>query len=60
MQTVDAEVDNGAFAGFDDFFFDEFTHFCHHFFNTRGVYTSVGHELMESQAGYLATHGVEA
>ena len=60
MQTVNTKVDSGTFTGLDDLILYLFGHFRHHFFNTRGVNTSVLHQLMQSQAGYLTTYGIES
>ena len=60
MEAVDAEVNGGALAGFDDLFLDLFAHFGYNFLDAGGVDAAVGHELMEGEACYLASHGVEA
>ena len=57
---MDTEVDGGALAGFDDFFFDLTAHFGHNFFDASGVDAAVGHELVQGQASDFAAHGVEA
>ena len=59
MQSVNTEIDGSTFAYLDDLFFYLFGHFGDDLFDTRGVDTSVLHELMERQACYLAAHGVE-
>ena len=59
MQTVYAQVDGSALAGFDNLFLDLFLHFSHHFLDARGVDTSVCYELVQSQTCYLAANGVE-
>ena len=60
MQTVYTEVDRRTFTYFDNLFFHLFGHFRNHFFDTRGVNTTVLHQLMQGQASYLTTHGVES
>jgi len=60
MQPVDAEVDGSTFAGLYDFFLNLLAHFIHDLLDACGMDASVGHELMERQAGYLAAHRVEA
>ena len=54
-----AEVDAGAFAGFDNLLFYLFAGFRNHLFDTCGVYASVGNEFVERQACYFAAYGVE-
>ena len=59
MQSVDAQVDGGAFSGFDNLVVELFFHFGHHFFDACGVDAPVGHQLVQSQAANLAANGVE-
>jgi hypothetical protein len=60
MEAVDTEVDGGAFTGLDDFVFDLFSDFGDDFFDSSGVDATVGDELVESQTGDFAAHGVKA
>ena len=60
MQTVYAEVDRRTFTYFDDLLFHLLGHFRYDLFDTRGVNTTVLHQLMQRQASYLTTHGVES
>ena len=59
MQAMDAQVDRGAFADFDDLLLDLFLDFGHHLFDTGRVDATVGHQLMERQTCDFAAHGVE-
>ncbi len=59
MQAVDAEVDGGAFARFDDLVFELFLHLRDNLFDARGVDAAVGNELMQREAAGFAADGVE-
>lgn len=60
MQSVDTEVDGGALAGLDNLFLDLVAHLGYNLFDTCGVYTAVGYQLMQGEARDFAAHGVEA
>ena len=59
VQAVDTEVDGCALTGLDDFVVELLLHLCHYLFDACRMNASVGYELVESKAAYLATNGVE-
>ena len=59
MQAVDTEVDGCALTGLDDFVVELLLHLCHYLLDACRMDTSVGYELVESKAAYLAANGVE-
>ena len=59
METVDAKVDGCTLTCLDYFVVELLLHLCHNFLDTCRMDTTVGHELMESQAANLTTNGVE-
>ena len=59
MQTMDTKVDGRTFTHFDDLILHLFGHFCNDLFDTRGVNTSVLHELVQSETRYLTAYGIE-
>ncbi len=60
VQSVYAQVDGGALAGFDDFLLDLPAYLGHHLLDAGRVYAAVGDELVQGQAGDLAAHGVKS
>ena len=59
MQTVNAEVDGGAFSGLDDFILHLFAHLGNDFFNASGMNAAVSDELMEGETTDFTANGVE-
>ena len=60
MQTMDTKIDGGALAGLDYLLLDLTAHLAYNLLDTGGMDAAVGHKLMQSQTGYLATHRIEA
>jgi hypothetical protein len=56
---VDTEVDGGALTGFDNLVVQLLLHLGHHFLDTGGMDTAVGHQLVERQTADLTTHRIE-
>ena len=59
MHAVDTKVDGCALTGLDNLFFNLFLNLCNNLLDACGVDTSVGNELVQCKACYLATYGVE-
>ena len=59
MQSVYAQVDGGALAYLEDFLVDLLLDLRHNLLDASGMYASVGHKLVQSQAANLASNGVE-
>ena len=56
---MDAQVDAGALAGFQDFFLQLLLHFGYHFLDAGGMDAAVHYQLVQGQAGHLAADRVE-
>ena len=59
-KAMDAQVYAGAFAGFQDFFFQLLGHLGNHFLDAGRMDAAVHHQLVQGQAGYFAAHRVES
>lgn len=59
IEEVVTKVDSCALASLDYLVVELLLHLCHNFLDACRMDTSVGHELMESQAANLTTNGVE-
>ena len=59
VQAVDTEVDSRALADLDNLLFDLLLHLGYHLLDAGRVDATIGHELVQCQAGNLTTHGVE-
>ena len=57
--SVDAQVDAGALAGFEDFVFELLLDLGDHFLDAGGVDAAVHDELVQGQAGHFAADRVE-
>ena len=58
-EPVDAQVDAGAFAGFQDFLFQLLLHLGDDFFDAGRMDAAVDDQLVQGQAGHFAAHRVE-
>ncbi len=60
VQSMNAKVDGCAFSRLYDFVVELFLHLCHNFLDACRMDTTVAHQLVQSQATYLAADGVES
>ena len=60
MEPVDAQVDRGALAGFDDLFFDLFLYFGNDFFDACRMDAAVRYQLVQRQTRDFTAYRIEA